>query len=299
MNRNFIFFINPISGTGNKELLQQQINNCFKNKPHVYKILDTNADANYNFLPAQIVNEKITDIVICGGDGTVNQICAYLLGIKVQVGIIPMGSGNGMALSAGIPTNIKAALNWLFTATAQLTDAVYINEHFSCMLCGLGFDAAVAHEFAKQKKRGLLSYTKLTIRQFAKAKPYNFQLNLKDKEIKAKAFFISIANSNQFGNHITIAPQARLNDGLLDVVLVNKMSKLQLVFSMLKQLLFGKVKEPVQRNYFPKEIEYFQTDSLVILNPQLAPMHIDGEPMPSFPRYEIKIIKDAFWLLRA
>lgn len=299
MNRNFIFFINPISGTGNKDSLVKQIVNCFKDRTDSYKILDTRADSNYNFLAPEIEKEKITDIVICGGDGTVNQICGCLLGIKVQVGIIPMGSGNGLALSAGIPKNTKAALEWLFTATAQPTDAFYINQYFSCMLCGLGFDAAVAHAFAKQKKRGLFSYTKLTFKHFAKAKPYKFHLQLKNKEIKAKAFFISIANSNQFGNQVTIAPQARLNDGLLDVVVVNKMSKLKLVFSILGQLLFGKVEEPVQRNYYPKEIEYFQTDSLVILNPELAPMHIDGEPMDSFPRYEIKILRDAFWLLRS
>ncbi len=298
MNRNFIFFINPISGTGNKETLLKQIENCFSNKTDRYKILDTRADAAYNFLAAQIEAEQITDIVICGGDGTVNQICACLLGVKVQVGIIPMGSGNGLALSAGIPKNSKAALEWLFTAKAKPTDAFYINQYFSCMLCGLGFDAAVAHEFAKQKKRGLLSYTKLTLKHFAKAKPFKFHLQLKDKEIKANAFFISIANSNQFGNQVTIAPKARLNDGLLDIVVVNKMSKLKLVFSIFGQLFFGKVEEPVQRNYYPKQIEYFQTDSLVVLNPELAPMHIDGEPMDSFPRYEIKILRDAFWLLR-
>ena len=299
MDRSFIFFINPISGTGNKDALLKDIKNCFKNKSANYKVMDTRADADYSFLPAEIEKEKITDIIICGGDGTVNQICAWLLGVQVQVGIVPMGSGNGLALSAGIPKNTKAALEWLFTATAQPTDAFYINEHFSCMLCGLGFDAAVAHEFAKQKKRGLLSYTKLTLKHFAAAKPYKFHLNLKDKEIKAKAFFISIANSNQFGNQVTIAPQARLNDGLLDVVVVNKMSKLKLVFSVLGQLFFGKVAEPVQRNYYPKEIEYFQTDSLVILNPDLAPLHVDGEPVDSFPRFEIKVLRNAFLLLRA
>ncbi len=299
MNRNFIFFINPISGTGNKETLLKQINNCFQNKPHTYKVLPTRADADYGFLIRQIQEEKISDVIICGGDGTVNQICASLLGVQVQIGIIPMGSGNGLALSAGIPKNTKAALEWLFTATAQPTDAFYINEKFSCMLCGLGFDAAVAHEFAKKKKRGLISYTKLTIKHFAQAKPYKFHLHLKDKEIKAKAFFISIANSNQFGNRVTIAPQALLNDGLLDIVVVHKMSKLKLVFSLIGQLFFGKVEEPVQRNYYPKEIEYFQTDSLLILNPELAPLHIDGEPMDSFPRFEIKILRDAFLLLRA
>ena len=299
MERNFIFFINPISGTGNKETLLKQINNCFKEKSDAYIIMETRSGADYNFLPAQIEEENITDIVICGGDGTVNQICSCLLGVQVHIGIIPMGSGNGLALSAGIPKNTKAALEWLFTAKAQPTDAFYINEHFSCMLCGLGFDAAVAHEFAKQKKRGLLSYTKLTLKHFAKAKPYKFHLHLKNKEIKAKAFFISVANSNQFGNQVTIAPKARLNDGLLDVVVVNKMSKLKLVFSILGQLFFGKVEEPVQRNYYPKEIEYFQTESLLILNPELAPLHIDGEPMDSFPRFEIKILKNAFLLLRA
>src|SRR6185437_16612354 len=109
-------------------------------------------------------------------------------------------------------------------------------EHFSCMLCGIGFDASVAHAFAKQKKRGLQTYIKVSTLQFFKAKPFSFEIKLKDGLLKTEAFFICIANSNQFGNNFTIAPKASLSDGLLDVIEVKKMSKLRIVWSVLKQM---------------------------------------------------------------
>ncbi|MEI9935317.1 MAG: diacylglycerol kinase family protein [Ferruginibacter sp.] len=104
--------------------------------------------------------KKITDIVICGGDGTVNKIAASLSGIEINIGIIPVGSGNGLAFAAKIPVNVNKALDIIFAGNASYIDACSINGSFSCVLSGLGFDALVAHDFAKQNKRGLTTYVK-------------------------------------------------------------------------------------------------------------------------------------------
>jgi len=237
-------------------------------------------------------------VVICGGDGTVNAVVAALQGVQVNIGIIPMGSGNGLAFAAKIPKQTTRALEIIFRGKSSFVDGFYINEAFSCMLCGIGFDALVAHEFAKQKRRGLQTYIKVAAINYFKARPYLFEIVLKDSKLQVEAFFISIANSNQFGNNFTIAPQASLNDGLLDIVIVKKMNKFQLPFSVISQVTGINAKQQLSDYTEKKQIIYLQTDSLVIRNPDAAPLHIDGDPRDTSKEFTISTIKDCFRLLQ-
>ena len=295
--RKFIYFINPISGTKGKESLLALIKEKTSAQNIPFEILHTNAAGNYNYLIEKIKAEKITDIIVCGGDGTVNQIGYALQSINVNIGIVPMGSGNGLALAAKISKNTSKALAIIFKGNTALIDAFYINGKFSCMLCGLGFDAKVAHDFAKQKTRGLSTYVKQSIKNFLVAKPYPFTLSVNNNHIKTDAFFISIANSNQFGNNFTIAPKASLQDGLLDIVIVNKMSKVRMLWAILKQLKSGEVRPYEDKKYHSTDIGYFQTPKLSIQNPNLAPLHIDGDPVETTISFEIEIIPKAMRLL--
>ncbi|MBK8785290.1 MAG: YegS/Rv2252/BmrU family lipid kinase [Chitinophagaceae bacterium] len=297
MHRKLIYLINPISGTGTKGLLLEIIKNKTAEKNIPFEILHTNAEGDYGFLKEKIAAENITDVIVCGGDGTVNQVAKALLSVAVNIGIIPMGSGNGLAFAAKIPKRIHKALECVFAGNAVYIDSFYINRKFSCMLCGLGFDAQVAHDFAKQKKRGLATYIKQSTKNFFKARHYNFEIILDGKSINSEAFFISIANSNQFGNNFTIAPQASLHDGLLDIVVVNKMSKLRLIWTILKQIRSGQVRMYEDKKYHRNDIHYFQTKKLTIKNLQLAPLHIDGDPAETDAAFEIEIIENAFKLL--
>ncbi len=277
MPRKILFFNNPISGTKNKKSLLNQVKQRCEKEQIAFEISTTNAAGDYSYLETKIENELFTDIVICGGDGTVNQAAASLLGSRVNIGIIPMGSGNGLALAAGIPTDVEKALDIILKGKSSFIDGFYINQHFSCMLCGLGFDAQVAHDFAKQKKRGLLTYIEQTFKNFLSAKPYPFALKINEQTINTEAFFISIANSNQFGNNVTIAPQASISDGLIDIVIVKEMSKSRLLYSLLKQIKMGKLTH-AEKKYHQEDILYYQVNSLSIKNPSLAPLHIDGDP---------------------
>ena len=297
MHRKFIYFINPISGTGGKDTLLKSIQNKTAGNNIPFEILHTNAEGEYGYLKEKISSEKITDIIICGGDGTINKIAGALLGTQVNIGIIPLGSGNGLAFAAKIPKSVDKALEIIFEGKAALVDSFYINKIFSCMLCGLGFDAQVAHDFAKQQKRGLSTYVKQSVKNFFAAKPYPFEIILDKKSITTEAFFISIANSNQFGNNFTIAPRASLHDGLLDIVVVNKMSKIRMVKSVLKQTYNGQVRLYEDKKYHSNDIHYFQAKKLSIKNPGLAPLHIDGDPAETDVAFEIEIIENAFKLL--
>jgi YegS/Rv2252/BmrU family lipid kinase len=259
--------------------------------------MDTDRHGDYTALRNKIVTEGITDVIICGGDGTVNAVAAQLKGIDVYIGIIPMGSGNGLALAAGISTAPSKALEIIFRGRYSEVDGFYINNRFSCMLCGIGFDAQVAHDFAKQKRRGLQTYIKVSAINYFKALPYPFVIQSVETRLSEEAFFVCIANSNQFGNNFTIAPKASLNDGLLDIVIVKKMSKLMMPFSILSQATGINALQRITDHFGRKNIIYFQTSELTVQNPSLAPLHIDGDPVDTSPELHVKVLRNAFKLL--
>lgn len=296
MDRNILFLVNPISGTRTKEKIIAFISEKLDAAKISFSIDYTNATGNYQILKEQIVAKRITDIVIVGGDGSVNQVVRAFAELRLRFGILPVGSGNGLSRAAGIPTKIKKALQVIIDGNTMLVDAFTINDKFSCMLSGLGFDAQVAHNFARKAKRGLFNYTKESLLHFFKAQPYGFEIKLPEFSFFTDAFLISIANSNQFGNNVTIAPQAKLNDGLLDVIVVQKMHKVKLPYAILKQLSGNNKMQQLVEDMEHKNIVYFQTPSLEINNTQLAPLHIDGEAVATDQRISIKVLPNYFTL---
>lgn len=298
MVRKIIYLINPISGTKEKSSLKEILSSKTTGQNIAFEILPTSATGDYHYLKEKIAEDKITDIVTCGGDGTISAVAASLMEEDVRFGIIPMGSGNGLALAAKIPTSPVKALEIIFYGKASRIDGFYINDKFSCMLCGIGFDAQVAHDFAKAKKRGLQTYVKISAINFFKAKPYRFTIESREKTFDTEAFFISVANSNQFGNNFTIAPQASLKDGLLDIVIVKKMNKFMLPFSILGQITGINALQQIDDHINRRNIIYFQAKHLKIHNEGNAPLHIDGDPLQTSSLFDIRIKPKAFRLLQ-
>ena len=292
--RKFLVFINPISGAKNKDAAKAIVEKELQANNFYYEVLPTEKEGKYIYLKDKIASENITDIIICGGDGSVNQIGANLLGIKVNIGIIPLGSGNGLAFTAGIAKNPQDAMRTIINGNAQYIDAFKINNDFSCHLIGVGFDAEVAHQFAVHPSRGGATYVKLVLKNYFKAKPFPFQIKIADKIINTEAFFVCVANSNQFGNKIKVAPKASLSDGMLDIVFVNKTNKLTVFLKMVKHLLTGSVKILDDKK---RVVQYFQAKKLSIINTENAPLHIDGEPYNTTINFEIEIIEKALLLL--
>jgi diacylglycerol kinase (ATP) len=297
-DRKIFYLVNPISGTAKKDGIKKLVERETAAQEIPFEIGTTNAGGDYDFLKDKIEREHFTDIVIIGGDGTVNQVTSALRGTKIRFGIIPVGSGNGLARSACIPMKPQQSLALIFTGTAKCVDAFLINNQYSCMLSGIGFDAQVAHDFATASSRGLMMYTQQSIINYFKAHPYQFEIILDNFSFFSDAFFISIANSNQFGNNVTIAPQADMNDGLLDIVIVQKMNKAKLPFAILQQVRGNNKLQQLVADMTEKNILYFQTDSLTVKNLKHAPLHIDGEPRETADEFTIKIIKDCFELIQ-
>lgn len=296
MPQRIIYIINPISGTRTKKDLQQFIEKKTKERGTPFHVFPSLASGDYSFLRSIIKEENITDVVIAGGDGTVSQVVNSLMPENVNFGIIPCGSGNGLALAAKISRQPAKALDIIFTGKASAIDGFYVNKQFACMLCGVGFDAKVAHEFAEQPKRGLKTYATLVSKNFFSISPYPFTIESNGMEFSTDAFFISVANSNQFGNNFTIAPKALLSDGLLDIVIVKKAAKPVLLYNLVKQIFAGKLKKI--ESSLDQPIIYFQTDNISIINSGNAPMHIDGDPAETPETIKIEVRKKCFRLIQ-
>ncbi|HXR84531.1 MAG TPA: YegS/Rv2252/BmrU family lipid kinase [Hanamia sp.] len=297
MSRKILFLINPISGTQNKLHLEETIIRKCKEKNLSFEILFTSKDGEYSFLHDKIINETITDIAICGGDGSLSPIICSVLKLPVNIGIIPLGSGNGLARTAGIPNSVDKAIDIIFAGKSICTDVFLINGKMSVHVCGLGFDAKVAHDFSEGKTRGLHAYTKIAIKNFLSAETYPFTIEVGEKKINVDAFFICIANSNQFGNNFKVAPKASICDGLLDIVVLQKTNKAAAVLSFAQQIISGKTSHFFEKDFNKKTILYFQTQKIKIENPQLAHLHIDGDPAETSKEFLIEILPSAYMLI--
>jgi len=298
MSRSIIYIINPVSGTKRRNDLRQLIERKTKEQGFGYDIFPSVADGNYSFLQSIIKQDKITDVIIAGGDGTISGVVGSLSGEDVNFGIIPCGSGNGLALTAKISKDPSKALDIIFNGNTSAIDGFLVNDRFACMLAGLGFDAKVAHEFADHPKRGLMTYAQLAFKNFFSITPFRFQLKLAKEKFDTEAFFISIANSNQFGNNFTIAPRASLTDGLLDIVIVTSQNKVSFLLQTLRQVAGWNVLRSSSVISQKSGVIYFQTDKLEIINSSEAPLHIDGDPAETPKKLVIEVKKKCFRLIQ-
>ena len=292
--RKILYIINPISGLGARNGLQQLVEEKSKQHDVPFFIYPSVASGDYSFLHSIVKEKKITDVVIAGGDGTISQVVGDLMKLDLNFGIIPCGSGNGLAHALKIPKHSGKAIDTVFNHQPEQIDGFMVNDRFACMLAGLGFDAKVAHDFAAEPKRGLATYIRLSLKNFFLMRPHNFRMRIDKVKLDIDAYFVSVANSNQFGNNFTIAPKASLSDGLLDIVIVTKQNKVSFIVQTLRQLAGWNALQTTTHIEDKRAIIYFQAEKITIENPSLAPLHVDGEPMEPTEKISIEVKKKCF-----
>lgn len=162
------------------------------------------------------VREGISKVVAIGGDGTVNEVGKGLIDSNTALGIVPIGSGNGLARHLKIPLKIDKAIQFALSQSAVLMDVCFLNDIPFFCTAGVGFDAEVAHEFAKQNSRGLKTYARMALKSFRTYKPDTFQIDSEDKTV----FAITFANATQYGNNAMISPKSKIDDGLIEMVIL-------------------------------------------------------------------------------
>ena len=268
MKKRILFIVNPISGTGKQKIIEQLVPKHLDTSIFEYKIIYTKAPKHATELSKKAVINNIDIVVAVGGDGAVNEAGIGLMGSNTALAIIPTGSGNGLARHLKIPLEIAKALEIINTQHCTTIDTVSINNSTFFNIAGIGLDAHIAWEFAKLKKRGFLSYLKLLLKELPTYKAREYELNILGEITRHTALIISFANASQYGNNATIAPQANLQDGIVDVCILKKVPFYALPL-LAYQMFSGNIHQS-------KYIEIIQTKALSIQQQSLK-AHIDGE----------------------
>lgn len=270
MTQKIAFVINPNAGVKKKIDIIEFIKTHFP-KHITYDLIVWKNKDDFESVRQEILSGNYSIVVACGGDGTVNQVASVIAQSKMALGIFPLGSGNGLARSNGIPLNLKKALDVIKQGNIKQIDGALINGKAFFCTAGVGFDAHIATEFAASTKRGFMTYFKTTLKEFFNYKPQNYKITIDGKSFETKAFLITIANAGQWGNDVFIAPEAELNDGILNISILKPFSKFSIPSIAIK-LFSKKIHTSVclqSENGKQIEIEF---------NGEL-PVHFDGEPM--------------------
>ena len=220
------FIINPISGTGKQKGIEDVIK---KHLVFSYDIVYTKKCGDATILSKKAIKDKKDIVIAVGGDGTVSECSKALIGSDVAIGVIPCGSGNGFAYNIGMKKNIKKAILQLNISRFRTIDSCTADDEKFVNVSGIGFDAHIANLFANNRKRGFFNYLKLIIKELSyQPEYYKIEYNNTKKEVKA--YLIAFANTSQYGNDFEISPFAKLDDGLIDFVIVKVFSKWKIPF---------------------------------------------------------------------
>jgi diacylglycerol kinase (ATP) len=267
---NILFIINPISGG--------------KNKLKIPAIIDANLDRskfnpNYSFtayvghaaeIAEEAANKNFDVIVAVGGDGTINEIATKVMQQQKILGVIPFGSGNGLARFLKIPMNTAKSIQVINGMNVSQIDTGTFNDKFFFNMAGMGFDAHISSVFVGNKKRGLSGYVKLGVREMLNYKPETYHLLIDGVSYTRQAFVVSVANSSQYGNNAHVSPHASVTDGLLDVCIIKSFPLFKIPLLAYYMLTAGTHKTDM--------VEIIKGKNIKITRVSDGAIHIDGEP---------------------
>lgn len=289
VKKKIVFIVNPISGTHNKEHIVKLIDEKIDKDQYDYEIRNTERAGHAVDIAAEAAEEKVYAVIAIGGDGTINEIARSLIHTETALGIIPSGSGNGLARHLEIPMDVKGAIDVINNGEIVQADYGKINNiHFFCT-CGIGFDAFVSFKFAQAGKRGVLTYIENTLQESLNYKPETYELEIGDGTVKYKAFLIACANASQYGNNAYIAPQASLSDGLMDVTILEPFTVLDV-----PSLAFQLFNKTIDQN---SRIKTLKCKKLRITRSKPGVIHFDGDPMMTGENIEVEIFEKGFYVI--
>ena len=283
------FIINPKSGTQSKEQILHLLDEKLDQTKYAKEVVYTEYAGHAVEIAAQKAKEGVHAVVAIGGDCTINEIARSLVHTKTALGIIPCGSGNGLARHLQISMEPKKAIEIINEGIMDVIDYGKINDVPFFCTCGVGFDAFVSLKFAKAGRRGPLTYLEKTLLESLKYQPETYELETEDGTLKYKAFLIACGNASQYGNNAYIAPQATLTDGLLDVTILEPFTVLDV--PALSFQLFNKTIDQNSR------IKTFRCQTLRIHRTKPGVVHFDGDPMMMGENIDVKVIKEGLQVI--
>ena len=281
MKKKIRIIVNPISGSGRRKKALRMIDAHLNRDLFDFEIVKTEYHRHAIELTQEAILNNCDAVIIAGGDGSINEVGATLAGTNVALGIIPAGSGNGLSRSLGISLNPKKAVENINNFNFRTIDTGLANGKAFMNMAGVGFDAAVADAFHKQKLRGFFKYFLLGIKLLRQYKLQTYSIVADGREFERKAHLISMANSAQYGNDALVAPKALVDDGMLDAVVVNPFPFHQ-YFLLFYRLFQGTL------NQSPY-IKTFKFEEMTITQERDDVSHLDGDPFDLGQTVHIKI----------
>ena len=263
-----LFIVNPIAGTKSKEQILKLLDTIPTKGQFQVEISQTHAKGD----ATQFARGTNADVIVAiGGDGTVHEVASGILGSNKTLGIIPCGSGDGLALHLGISRKPQIAIDALLNGRIECIDYGTINGQvpFFCT-AGVGLDADVAWAFANNNRRGLWSYIFLAWKIWRHSKPQDYVVEIDKKKMSVKAVLITVGNANQWGNQARITSLASVQDGMLDACIVEPFKTIEIPILAI-ELLTGHAHKS-------RRVHMSRGKEIFIHRQQEGPIHFDGNP---------------------
>lgn len=280
--KKIIFILNPISGTVSKAGIPGLIEERLDKEKFDCRIAETKYAGHATELAQQAARQGIDIVVAVGGDGTVNEVGRALVNTKTAMGILPCGSGNGLARHLNLPMNLKKCIDILNDCDIHTLDYGLINRHPFFCTCGMGFDAFISMKFAEAGKRGPITYMQKILEEGLSYQPETYEIEDEEGTRRYKAFLVSAANASQYGNNAYIAPQASMSDGLLDIIIMEPFDLIEAPQVAIE--LFNKT---LDKNL---KIKTFRASHIHIHRKSEGIIHYDGDPVMADADVDISIV---------
>jgi YegS/Rv2252/BmrU family lipid kinase len=284
LKRKALFIINPISGGKKKDGVPELIDQNLDKSVFDATIVFSDGVSHARIIASEAVG-KYDIVVAVGGDGTVNEIASAIVGSNTALGVVPYGSGNGLARFLGIPMNAQQAIQTLSTGNIESIDSGELNGKPFFNMAGMGFDAHISEVFSHGKKRGFISYIKSSLQEIATYNEQEYRIEIDGQVYNRKAFMLSIANSSQYGNNAHISPKASVQDGLLDVCVIRKFPLWRFPEMGIRML----TKTSEGTSY----VEILRGKHINVTRQGDGPIHLDGEPQVMGAAIHINIIPNS------
>ncbi len=267
------FIVNPIAGSSKHNITSDFLKQHFEDEKYELTVKHSNFKKHAITLAQESISEGAEVIVACGGDGTINEVASCLANTPVILGIIPTGSGNGLASNLNIPKNPIKAIQLIKTNDVKKIDAGSINNELFFSNTGIGFDAKVIKYYEASQRRRLSSYFRACVKVLKESNSNEsaVNININGENLSTKPFMVFISNSNELGYNVSLTPKASLQDGLLDVLVVSHINTFQALFLGVLVL--------IKKHHLMKQVKSFKTKNvkLSITDSEHFNAQIDGE----------------------
>jgi diacylglycerol kinase (ATP) len=284
-----LFIVNKFAGAGFRAELEAGIRESCGFHRVESDIVFTEARGHATELSRDAArNSSFQFVVAVGGDGTVNEVAQGLLHTDTPLGIIPKGSGNGLARHLRIPMQLSRALPTLFSSQVISMDTFKMNGMLSLNVSGIGFDGHIANLFGQSKKRGLQGYAKHALNEFIRFPEFEAEIETSHKTFVRKAFVIAIANASQYGNNARIAPAASIRDEMLHINILKKVPPYRLDF------IYAFFTGNINRYAY---CEFLETRKITIRLKEPIAFHIDGEASGKAREFQIEVLPASLKIL--